>query len=143
AIAAHPQNAPAILKNMAGAQPGAAFNPTNNLIYETMAAAAYRDMQIASAYQAIQQASQNLQQRLANDIQTVETTNAQITQLNGRVLPVLTMITGQDLGVEPEKWQTWWTDQLGYVYQSNLPETKPTITDMVIVQSPFTVGTSH
>ena len=53
------------------------------------------------------------------------------------------MITGQDLGAEPEKWKTWWTDQLGYVYQSNIPETKPTLTDTVIATTPFTVGTSH
>jgi len=108
-----------------------------------LAAAAYRDMQIASAYQAIEQSSQNLQQRLALDIQTVETTNSQIGDLNGRLLPVLRMISGQDFGAEPEQWKTWWTDQLGYVYQSNIPETKPTLTDTVTVTSPFTMGTSH
>ena len=77
-LAANPQNAAAILKNGqngASTAPGAAFNPASNLVYDTLAAAAYRDMQIASAYQAIEQTSQNLQQRLALDIQTVETTN--------------------------------------------------------------------
>ena len=131
ALAANPQNAAAILKNGRRVhRPGAAFNPASNLVYDTLAAAAYRDMQIASAYQAIEQTSRNLQQRLAQDIQTVETTNTQINELNGRVLPVLKMITGQDFGAEPEKWKTWWTDQLGYVYQSNIPETKPTLTDI-------------
>jgi hypothetical protein len=143
ALSANPQNAAALLKNGkngASTPPGAAFNPASNLVYDTLAAAAYRDMQIASAYQTIEQNSQNLQQRLALDIQTVETTNSQIGDLNGRVLPVLRMISGQDLGAEPEKWKTWWTDQLGYVYQSNIPETKPTLTDAVTT---FTVGTSH
>ncbi len=143
ALAANPQNAAAILKNGrngAATAPGAAFNPSSNLVYDTLAAAAYRDMQIASAYQAIEQASQNLQQRLALDIQTVETTNSQIGDLNGRVLPVLKMVSGQDFGAEPEKWKTWWTDQLGYVYQSNIPETKPTLTDTVTVTTPFTDG---
>jgi hypothetical protein len=84
-----------------------------------------------------------MQQRLAQDVQIVEATNAGINELNSRVLPVLGMITGQDLGAEPEKWKTWWTDQLGYVYQSNVPETKPTYTDTLRVQTPFTVGTTH
>ena len=99
-----------------------------------------RDMQIASRYQEIAQESRSVQQRLALDIQTVETINTQISDLNDRVLPVLKLITGQDLDAEPEKWKTWWTDQLGYVYQSNIPETKPTLTDIV---SPFTLGTNH
>jgi hypothetical protein len=141
AIAANPHNATAILKNAAAAPAAPSFNAANNLIYDTFAAAAYRDMQIAAAYQTIQQASQNMQQRLAQDVQIVETTNAGINDLNGRVLPVLGMITGQDLGAEPEKWKTWWTDQLGYVYQSDVPQTKPTYTDTLRVQTPFTVGT--
>jgi hypothetical protein len=146
AIAAHPQNAAAILKNAAhGAHAPAspASAAANSLVYDTLAAAAYRDMQIASAYQTIQQASRNMQQRLALDVRIVESTNAGIKELNGRVLPILTALTGQDLGAEPEKWKSWWTDQLGYVYESNIPETKPTYTDTLRVQTPFTVGTTH
>jgi hypothetical protein len=143
AIAAHPHNAAAIVKGAAAAPAATTLSPANSLIYDTFAAAAYRDMQIAAAYQTIQQASQNLQQRLAQDVQVVEATNAGINELNRRVLPVLGMLTGQDLGAEPEKWKTWWTDQLGYVYESNVPETKPTYTDTLQVQTPFTVGTTH
>ena len=142
ALAANPQNAAAILKNgSARRAPGAALNPSSNVVYNTLAAAEYRDMQIASAYQAIEQSSRNLQQRLALDIQAVETTNSQIGDLNGRVLPLLQLISGQDFGAEPEKWKTWWTDQLGYVYQSNIPEIKPTLTDTVSVTTPFLMGT--
>jgi hypothetical protein len=143
AIAAHPQNAAAILKNAAHAPSAPASNPAGSLVFDTLAAAAYRDMQIAAAYQTIQQASQNMQQRLAQDVQIVDSTNAGIKDLNSRVLPILTTLTGQDLGTEPEKWRAWWTDQLGYVYQSNVPETKPTYTDTLRVQTPFTVGTTH
>jgi Pretoxin HINT domain len=139
-LAADPQNAAAILKNAASAPP-MAFNPANNIVYQTLAQAAYRDMQIAADYRAIQQATLTLQQRLALDIQTVETTNAGINELNSRALPVLRLLTGQDMAVEPEKWRAWWTDQLGYVYQSNIPQTKPTYTDTVT--APFTVGTAH
>lgn len=143
AMAANPGNAAAALKGAAGAPAAGSFNAGNGLVFDTLAAAAYRDMQIAADYQMIQQASRNLQQRLAQDVQTIEATNAGINDLNGRVLPVLGMITGQDFGAEPDRWKSWWTDQLGYVYQSSVPETKPTYTDTLRVQTPFTVGTTH
>jgi Pretoxin HINT domain len=143
AMVANPGHAAAALKGAAGAPAGHSFNAGNSLVFDTLAAAAYRDMQIAADYQMIQRASQNLQQRLAQDVQTVEATNASINDLNGRVLPVLGMITGQDLGAEPDKWRSWWTDQLGYVYESKSPENKPTYTDTLQVQTPFTVGTAH
>lgn len=143
AIAANPQNAAGILGNAAGAPAAPAINVANGLIYDAFATAVYRDMQIAADYQIIQQASRSVQQRLAQDVQVVESTNVGINQLNGRVLPLLGMITGEDLGVEPEKWKTWWTDQLGYVYKSDIPQTKPTYTDTLRVQTPFTVGTTH
>jgi hypothetical protein len=110
------------------------------MVYNVLADAVFREVQIAAAYQMIQQATQDLQQRLALDIQIVETTNAQINQVNGRVLPALRTMTGQDIEVEPEKWKAWWTDQLGYAYRSSIPETKPTFTDTVSVVTPFSVG---
>ena len=77
-------------------------------------------------------AAKRLQQRLATDIQSVEATNAQIRLLDDRALPVLKATTSLDLGVEPEKWKIWWTDQLGYAYQASQQDTKPTFTDMVV-----------
>ena len=56
----------------------------------------------------------DLEQRLAMDISFLQTTNEGISLCNDHTLPVLKAITGQDLGVEPEKWKSWWTDQLGY-----------------------------
>ena len=88
------------------------------------------DMQIGMALEQIRQANQNLEQRLAMDVQFVEATNEGINPGNDRTLPVLQAITGQDFGVDPEKWKSWWTDQLGYAYQSDMPETKPTYTDV-------------
>ena len=35
------------------------------------------------------------------------------------------------MGIEPDKWKSWWTDQLGYVYHTDIPETKPTYPDFV------------
>jgi hypothetical protein len=70
-----------------------------------------------------------VQQSLANDVQTLEAANAEIRELDDRVLPILKVLTGQDFGTEPDAWRKWWTDQLGYVYQSSQPSTKPTFTD--------------
>ena len=97
--------------------------------------AAQRDLAIAAELEAIRQANQDLEQRLAMDVYFVETTNDGINLCNDHTLPVLKAITGQDLGVEPEKWKSWWTDQLGYAYQSELPDTKPTYADFVAATS--------
>ena len=110
-------------------------NRNANVIFdETLMAqnqALQRDRQIAWDLEAIRQANQNLEQRLAMDVQLVEATNAGINLYDDRALPVLKAITGQDLGVEPDKWKSWWSDQLGYTYQSDQPVTKPTYTDFV------------
>ena len=90
-----------------------------------------QDMAIARELEAIRQSNQNLEQVLAMDVQLVEATNAGINLYDDRTLPVLKAVTGQDLGVEPEKWKSWWTDQLGYSYQSDLPAIKPTYADFV------------
>ena len=93
--------------------------------------AARQDILIGQELEAIRLANQNLEQRLAMDVQFIEATNDGINMCNDRTLPVLKAITGHDLGDDPEKWNSWWTDQLGYVYQSNLPATKPTYSDFV------------
>jgi hypothetical protein len=113
-------------------------NPANRqsgLILEMMdnvaSQAARRDIQIAQDLESIRRDNQNLERMLAMDVQFVETTNAGINLVDDRCLPVLKAITGLDFGVEPEKWKNWWTDQVGYVYQSDLPNVKPTYTEFV------------
>ncbi len=93
--------------------------------------AAQNEMMIANAMAENLQRNQAVQQSLANDIETVEAVNKQLNQMNDRVLPVLKTLTGQELGPDPEPWRKWWTDQLGYVYQSSQPENKPTFSDTV------------
>ena len=61
--------------------------------------------------------------------------NAQINQINSRVLPIVEAASGQKLGAEPEKWKGWWTDQLGYAFQASQPAIKPTFTDFVDASS--------
>ena len=93
--------------------------------------AAQNEMMIANAMAENLRRNQAVQQSLANDIETVEAVNKQLNQMNDRVLPVLKTLTGQELGPDPEPWRKWWTDQLGYVYQSSQPENKPTFSDTV------------
>jgi tetratricopeptide (TPR) repeat protein len=100
-------------------------------MYSPEAQAAREDINIGLELEAIRQANQDLERRLALDVQFLESANSVIELCNDRVLPMLQAITGQDLGVEPEKWKSWWVDQLGYSYQSDLPATKPVYTDLV------------
>jgi len=81
------------------------------------------------------QANQAVQQSLAQDVLAIETINEQINQLNSRVLPIVQAASGQNLGVEPDQWKSWWTDQLGYAFQASQPSTKPTFTEIVDVSS--------
>ena len=67
------------------------------------------------------QNNQAIQRTLDNDIQTIETINDQIDRVNRRARAILNALTGQDLGPEPQSWQKWWTDQLGYVSEPAAP----------------------
>jgi tetratricopeptide (TPR) repeat protein len=97
--------------------------------------AAEMEMMMFAAMIETLERNQAIQQTLNNDIQVVEAANDQINQVNGRVLPLLSTLTGQDFGADPQPWQKWWTDQLGYVYQSSTPTTKPTFTETVSAPS--------
>jgi tetratricopeptide (TPR) repeat protein len=88
------------------------------------------DMMMSAAMAQTIRNNQAIQRTLDNDIQTIEAINDQINQVNRRALAILNALTGQDLGPEPQSWQKWWTDQLGYVYESSAPA-KPTYTDSV------------
>ena len=97
------------------------------------AVAAERERMMAASMMETIKRNQALQENLENDIRTVDAANAEMNQINDRVLPVLRTLTGQDFGADSEPWQKWWTDQLGYVFQSSQPSTKPTFTDTVAV----------
>jgi hypothetical protein len=64
-----------------------------------------------------QRAAISAEQRLEADLAAVRAYNADVTAYNGRVLPVLHAVTGQDLGSDRQVWLQWWTDQRGYVYK--------------------------
>ncbi len=72
-----------------------------------------------------------VQQTLDNDVQTIEAMNAQIEKTNGRALPLLATLTGQDFGANPQQWQAWWADQLGLVVDDRYADAKPVLSDFV------------
>jgi Pretoxin HINT domain len=95
------------------------------------------------------QYEQAARQTLQQDIQNIEVMNAGIRELNDRVLPLARASTGQDFGSDSEAWMKWWTNELGYAYQSPETTTKPTYTDVIDFQyqrpvhsSCFSAGTA-
>jgi hypothetical protein len=115
-----------------------ATNPLNRdanqafgLMLSANGMAAQQDLAIGRELEEVRQTNLILMQQLARDVQFIEGTNQGIKYYNDRALPVLTAITGVNLADEPEKWLRWWSDQLGYVFDSNAPETKPTYSDFV------------
>ena len=66
-----------------------------------------------------------------NDIRLLDEVNTQVNETNGRLLPLLQTLTGQDYGTNLVAWQNWWADQLGLVADSSSTSEKPTFTDQV------------
>jgi len=148
AIAANPSHAASLGRQQATAGTGSANMA--GLVLATQMAAIQRDQQIAIELSRMQQQMQQAQQGLAQDIQTVESWNAGIREVNDRALPIVKTVTGQDLGTDRDAWMTWWNDQLGYAYQSPTTVEKPTYTQLVVYpmnstpphNSCFAAGTS-
>ena len=126
-----------MLENQLSMPAGSAVDPFDYLAAQVRSSAlSSRDVQNGiNQLQQVREANATLQQSLAQDVQAIEAINEQITQLNGRVLPIVEAASGQKLGAEPEKWKGWWTDQLGYAFQASQPATKPTFTDIVDASS--------
>ncbi len=88
---------------------------------------------VADATDATQQRVGQLQRRAYDDAGLIEEVNAQINETNGRVLPLLESLTGQQLGADQSAWQKWWSGQLGYVYDDRYSEDKELYSDVVEV----------
>jgi hypothetical protein len=131
-LATNPAQALVLLRQHAGAVNAAGNTAVPTQALSTEMAALQRDQQIAALMLRAQQRAQEAQQRLVEDVQTVELTNSTIRELNDRVLPVAKTVTGKDFGSDRDAWLGWWTDQLGYAYQSPRTQSKPTYTDVVV-----------
>ena len=121
-----------VAKSPANQQANAAFD----IMLTAQGQAAERDIAIGLEIERMRRLNLELEERLVLDVQMVESTNQGINQFNERALPVLEGITGMKLGLEPEKWRAWWSDQLGYSYRSDIPESKPTYEDFVTITPP-------
>lgn len=133
-IAANPSHAASLVRQQAASAPGGNALDAASIAYTTQMAAIQRDQQIAQVLMQMQQRMQQAQQDLAQDIQTVESWNTGIREVNDRVLPIVKTVTGQDFGPDRDAWMKWWNDQLGYAYQSSATEYKPTYTQLVVVE---------
>jgi hypothetical protein len=134
AIAANPAHAATLIRQHSSSpelQAAIAGNAGNVALYTQMVAL-QRDQQIAQTLTRAQETAQRAQQNLAQDIQTIESANAGIGELNGRVLPLAKTVSGQDYGADRDAWLKWWNDQVGYAYQSPQTRSKPTYTDVVV-----------
>ena len=120
------------LQNLESSHPNAQSAMAVWLMVQTQAQnAAQRDLQIAHDLSQVQQANQKLRQQLAQDVRFIEAINEEIRQTNERVLPVLTAITGVDLGSDGEAWKRWWMDQLYDSPGLRMPGAKLTYRDHV------------
>jgi hypothetical protein len=66
-------------------------------------------------------ASRSSAEQLQRDIRSVGSRNAARVRLNNSVQQSLKVVTGQDLGSEPESWKKWWGDQKGFEYVRRPP----------------------
>lgn len=70
--------------------------------------------------------------QLENDALEIDRRNAPIAQINDRVRAILSPLAGRDLGEQPETWQAWYTDMIGYAFvPRKTPTVKPTYVEQV------------
>ncbi|WP_435006091.1 polymorphic toxin-type HINT domain-containing protein [Tundrisphaera lichenicola] len=74
--------------------------------------------------------------RQRTDIRALERSNVAIELTNARVERALEVVTGVDLGPNPESWTGWWIDELGYSYRSPEPVRKPIVSENIRVVVP-------
>lgn len=60
-------------------------------------------------------------ERIASVVVPLQQASATINDANARVTSVMHLVTGQDLGSNPESWKAWWADHQGYVYDGTDP----------------------
>ncbi len=93
-----------------------------------------RENQVAQNVQRFQAAVDATDERIRRDCAEIDSLNGEYHEQNKRVLPVLSELTGQDLGADPEAWTRWWTDEQGYAYRST---PKPVVSEFVAAPQPL------
>ncbi len=110
-------------------------NANNYLAFQTYAAAAERDYELGMIVaQNLAIANQMLQQKFANDVQTIEATNSKIKEVDDRALSTLRAVTGRDYGVAPARWKAWWAIVQGYLDAMDQADSKKP--SEIVIQPP-------
>ncbi len=71
------------------------------------------------------------QQKLQEDVATLDQANAQTTKRNAPALEILKESTGQDFGPDRQAWSKWLADAQGYAFISNQSDSRPTVFEEV------------
>ena len=88
-------------------------------------------LMVAQGIEETGRADRLVDRTIDDDVRAIEEANAQINETNGRLLPLLETLTAQTMPPDPQLWQKWWTDQLGYVYDDRYADSKPVYTSDV------------
>jgi Pretoxin HINT domain len=72
-----------------------------------------RRMMLAAAVEQTRRRDQDMQRTLGDQVQLLDDLNASISKTNGRVLPLLQLLTAQGFAADPHAWQRWWSGELG------------------------------
>jgi len=104
------------------------FNQASRLNYDI---GQFQTIPIGQMDLEVQKTAAVAQRQLELDVESLKKQNEPINLLNGRVLPVLKVVSGQDLGDSREAWQKWWVDQIGYTLMIGATPEKPTITEEI------------
>ena len=78
-----------------------------------------------------QRSAQSSQQQLDLDVAALEKANAAVLRANEPTLQALRVVTGKDLGDDPEAWAKWWTENQGYAFHLTQTAEKPTVIEDV------------
>ena len=142
---AQPGGAPAfgggVEMGMLGSPTGSALNPVQGPAPASSGLArlqVQRDQIIARDLSEAQKSTQSAQQRLQDDIASVEGYNADARQVNASALQILSTFSDRDLGEDRAAWISWWTEERGYsaIRTSQQTTTKPTFNQ--VVPAPYT-----
>jgi hypothetical protein len=90
------------------------------------------EIPVGTMLEQARRAAMTAEQQLQADVAVLDQFNAQVGQVNERVLPLLRTVTGQDHDDDPKAWTRWWTDFQGYSFREQ-PTTPTEVTQVIPV----------
>ena len=104
------------------------FGATAQFVFTNKVLASQWGVMVAEGLEETGRANRLVDRTIEDDIRAIEEANAQINETNDRLLTLLDTLTNQKMPADPQLWQKWWTDQLGYVFDDRYSDTKPSYT---------------